>query len=76
MLLYWHRRKLPFEIPDFAKFCHKKNRKNFFFVPGGLEYYIDLKMHTKSQSGAYQKENDKKNPSILQQNKAKRGTKI
>ena len=31
------------------------NRTTFFFVPGDPEYNIDPKMHTKSQSGAYQK---------------------
>ena len=69
LLLSWHRRKLPFEILNFAtkigKFCHKKlpNLPHFaikiakfcklsflfrvYFGPGGPEYLIDLKMHTK-----------------------------
>ena len=29
----WHRRKLPFEIPNFAKFCHKKKRKICHILP-------------------------------------------
>ena len=85
---YWHRGKLPFEIPNFAKFCHKqfKNLPHFaikidkfwklsvligelFIVPGGPEYYIDKKRHTKSDSGAYQKEKRIKT-SIWYQNKS------
>ena len=53
------------EIEKFATFCQKNykilqielnNRITFFFVPGDPEYNIDPKMHTKSHSGAYQKE--------------------
>ena len=65
-------KKLP-NLPHFAikiaKFCKLSLLiASPFFVPEGQEYYIHLKMHTKSHSGAYQKEEWLKT-SILYQNK-------
>ena len=53
-------KKLP-NLPHFAikiaKFCKLSLLiASLCFVPEGQEYYIHLKMHTKSHSGAYQKE--------------------
>ena len=57
--LFWHRRKLPFEIlpifcqilPHFAikiaKLCKLSFLFKVYFGPGGPEYLIGLKMHTK-----------------------------
>ena len=48
---------LPQKLPILRiKFTRTNRRTHFFFVPGGPEYYIDLKMHTKSHLSAYQKE--------------------
>ena len=68
------------KIEKFSRFCRKiakflqfkftrSNRRTFFFVPWGPEYCINLKMHTKSRPGAYQKEEWLKT-SILYQNKS------
>ena len=53
-------KKLP-NLPHFAikiaKFCKLSLLiASLFFVPEGQEFYIHLKVHTKSHSGAYQKE--------------------
>ena len=47
----------------------KLNNRITFFFPGDPEYNTDAKMHTKSHSGAYQKE-ERLKTSILYQNKS------
>ena len=56
------------KIEKFATFCQKNyqilqiklNNRITFFVPGDPEYNTDPKMHTKSHSGACQKEDQNK----------------
>ena len=57
----------------FATFCGKNcqiwpikftNWRNFS-VPGGPEYYIDIKIHRKSYSSVYQKEKNIKNINLI-----------
>ena len=70
------------KIEKFATFCQKNyqilqiklNNRIIVFVPWDPEYNIDPKMHTKSHSGAYQKEDQNKSTKTCKD--WKRGIKI